>query len=100
MNGFKPCPFCGREDFEVDDEKFFNELQADSEDGKCCISIWCRCGCDYRDYTYDEHDYHKRIHLSAHRKNLTRPSRADWLKRTERLRRNTRIICPLTRCPH
>lgn len=63
MNGFRPCPFCGREDFEVDDEKFFNDLQAGSEDGKCCIRILCRCGAIFYDYTYDEHDYHKRIEI-------------------------------------
>lgn len=59
----KPCPFCGRRPT-LASKEFFDGLQESSKDGGACITIRCmNCSLDFRDHTYDEHDYYIRAFL-------------------------------------
>lgn len=56
----KHCPICGRTPT-VESKVMFYELEA--KNGKACLSLECKCGLQFFDYTFDEKDYDKRVEI-------------------------------------
>ena len=58
MNGFKPCPFCGCEEFRLSDKEFFEEKVA--EQGSFCVAVRCK-HCFVEMYVHEESDWSQAI---------------------------------------
>lgn len=60
--GFKPCPFCGKDDLHVDNRRFFEESEA--KRNGALISCECfDCGVILYDRTYHITDYDERMEI-------------------------------------
>lgn len=73
MEGWKPCPFCGKSDrLEVLGETRYEELV--NANLRALVQIRCkRCDMVFMDFTFEEKDYNKRMEIL----------RTKWNKRAE-----------------